>query len=947
VQGTAPTAGDEWALNKCTKPRHAREGERRSLATRQVSMISRLLWTMAEAELAWRDQHFPVCKRRVSFLTAEWGAANLESRPYWTDACAATPNSHKVRGWSSGDGAFKEAMITEVLALVNLNPQSTRDVPIWGAVWFNRKERWVRVSWAKRTPTPDRWLQSLLHTVSHLPVGGTAADQDTAGATRAVQSVFAHGRSKVTWAVRYASPREGDAWGSRSLWFSGWWLWHWWRYPRGGGRMAPTDEKTARGWWERSMAQPTMPPSPQNIKNCLTGPLRCSPMPEPPLVAVQPELEEPESKKVWTTAAEWGGQILPPPSQRSALTCRMVCWNADGWHADLDEEWWAFLLAGAIDVCCLQDTRWTQGVSNSLKKSARAWGEQQLKWTAALPHRDAPAGVGGTCISSRTTWGARRMDSGVDDREWSRYAWDKTAGRGRRALLTITLYAPSVESAKWQEQQLSGLTELALHGECEEREVVDAWWLLLTDILHFLQDHLNPRTSVLIVGDFNFDPQRDGSPRTARGAIWSRFLQEAGLVVVSVDQNGRGLTTYEHGTASSCIDLVLASRTVAAGFQVGVLGGLKYSSLHKPVVISIPLELVLGLRADDLTEAVPRVRKGRLRRSDARAVARYQEALMGSPATEKDKAKPPIWSPKVDGLITTAQLLGQQLREQPVDPDTGYPATDPQLQTAMDAGMKAVLGALCKAQEAACRAPKDGSNRRKNGWSPITAQMAECMRRVHRIITLLRSGRRGQVLATAVARAAEQLPTEMEQGGGLHPDTGLLAIHPLSQCLRHPPATNARNSIMLAWAADLLRFCQALRQKNQGRERKARRLRMSEAVAAKEKGRRAVTAGGLRRYINGAMDRPERDGGYRSLTLQRADGSPRIVSSPTEVKRELTQTFATWLGWRRRRHWHTSTPPPLPPHLARRTGCGQTLPLAVSYGGRFRLARSPQRRRRG
>ena len=837
--------------------RVAREGVSKPALTQHISMITRLLWTFAEAELSWRDQHYPMCERRVAFLTSAWGVAKGRQRPDWKDAIVTPPDARKIRGWSSW-GEHRELSTTDVLAIVNLNPLSSCALPIWGAVWFNRKERWVRVSWTKTTPTPDRWLEEMVGAVSQLPTGVTStAEADGLAAKKpSVRSVFDSGRADERWSIRYADSRTGGTWGARSLVFSGWWLWQWWRYPKGGGNRPPTDEKTARLWWERCMPLQASPPSPDLVAHCFAGPLKLSKAPEPPLVAATADPGRSESERAWSLEKEWGGERLPPADVHSDLDCRMVLWNADGWNEVMDSQWWDFLSHGDIDVCCLQDVRWDSTKSERLKRAARGWGQQQLRWTAAPPHQNAPEGVGGTCISSRTTWGARRTAAGVDARGWGRFAWEITAGRDRRFLLTITLYAPAAQSAKWQEEQLDAATKTALRADRVENEVIDAWWLLLTDILQLLLLHRDPRMTALIVGDFNFDPQRDGGLRSARAAIWHRFLREADLVVVSTDQEGRGLRTFERGASSSCIDLVLTSKATAVGFRVGVLRGLQYSSLHHPVVVTIPLETVLGLRSGDLSDATQRARPGRLRRSDAVAVARYQEALAGSPATKDAKATPPLWNSNVEMLISSTLARGEKLLEQPVDPDTGYPEPDPLLKQTMDTAMTAVATAMAKAQKAACRAPKEGSLRQKNGWSSTTGQMGRCLRRVLRITSLLRQGRRGSSLAKAAARAVEMLPEVPVQGGaapGLDAN-GVSLIHPLSTCLRQPPAITASPSRMKSWAADLLRLCQALRRAMQGSERKASRLRINEAVATREKGRRLVRHRGLRRFIDFALE---------------------------------------------------------------------------------------------
>jgi len=57
--------------------------------------------------------------------------------------------------------------ITEVVAVVDLNPGSTLNIPMWGVVWINLEKHRAWASWpVTECPEEEDWMQRLVGRVA-------------------------------------------------------------------------------------------------------------------------------------------------------------------------------------------------------------------------------------------------------------------------------------------------------------------------------------------------------------------------------------------------------------------------------------------------------------------------------------------------------------------------------------------------------------------------------------------------------------------------------------------------------------------------------------------------------------------------------------------------------------------------------------------------------------
>jgi hypothetical protein len=842
-----------------------------------------LMTTMVAAERQLRDNNFIRSKRRVAFLRPDWWVDGTEPKTPWDQALISDDDSESMSWcWLAQKPVLS---VTEVIAVVNLNPGSGLGLHEWGVVWYNREKRWIRTSWEEKvTPTMAGWKQAM------------------------EQGVTARQGDRGKWWIRYADAEVVNHCGvDESMLVAGGWMWQWWRKANRGGRQyAPLG--ALQQWCDRCITTPANPLQPRKVDACLRGPMELETLPRRLWTGEAPEEMRDEGAGWWVEDAEWKGVALSPPTSPSGgkrTMARILSWNVDGWNEKLSEGWWHTLLKGEIDIWMGQDLRWTKDAGARYRRALRftQWGGSQPRLYMSPPGKGMKAG--GTGIALRTSWGLRSVESGEDKRGWGRYTWDMLAGAGHRRLLTITLYAPGegMAAALWQEGELDSCGAKA-GAQKGDREVITPWWFVLTDVQDEIEQRKGPGVEVLLTGDFNFSPVTQA--HTPEGARWIRFLAETGLVVVSkTAEGGVHLPSYRHGAAETSIDHVLASPGIAPSIQVGVLDGdakSAYSSCHMPMVITFPIYEVLGLVDADMTRPPPqggRARQRRIRRGNVDQVKAYQAALEGTPASEdgKERAKPGLWTETVSEAISTAREMATEQEKRERDPVTGNPERSEELQVAMDSAMQQVTATLAAAQKCAFPEGKNGkTTRQPDGWSPYVAQVGKARRLLMKIkrLCLVVPINWAKVLGV-VNRAAALLPPEATKTRAACP-----TARATTECLHAPPVGAKRREVS-RWLADILQLSHALQRSMQGSIRTAQRLRISERMEGRERHRRT---GRIRAYLDSMLERPPRDGGLLALTSMDPTGSfLEVESDPEKLKLAMATLFRRWMGHQREREW--------------------------------------------
>ena len=127
-------------------PRLRRDSNTKKGGLKEETHLLQMLRPLATAEMEWRDETYLRTQRRVAFLVPAWGGGEWRDDEAKWQTAVVRGEQRGVHGWSESAEVGLET--TEVIAMVDI--QDSPDAPpLWGVAWFNRVERWLRVSWTK------------------------------------------------------------------------------------------------------------------------------------------------------------------------------------------------------------------------------------------------------------------------------------------------------------------------------------------------------------------------------------------------------------------------------------------------------------------------------------------------------------------------------------------------------------------------------------------------------------------------------------------------------------------------------------------------------------------------------------------------------------------------------------------------------------------------------